>query len=392
MVSRKQYDTAKDKLLKDPSICTENRKLYREFFTFQEHKLKRMNGLPDLDSNTLTTLYQYIVQLRNVNTWFKNKPLRKITKKDIQRVYDGLEEGSIQKQKGGRYKDRVSYYNKIFKSTLFRLAGGKDELAKQVIVYTSKIDNEVRYLTEEDFRKLLAFVNKPDHLLLMWLAFDIGENITALLQLKKSDFTRELDSNKDPEYRVRLRNETLKRSRRPRSEITNYPETVTLLDAYLKPLGEEEELFKYQYRNAVKFFNRIIKHSGVVCRPNKEIPSWKDLRSSMACDLLRKGWSRDEVNARLGHAPSSSEIDKYINFFALDRHVTKKKFKETQLGKLQDEIAELRENERQLGRKLEKREKAISKILEALLADALGNEEGAEKLMSEARSLLPSEE
>lgn len=390
MVSREMYEKAKEKLLSDKKICVANKKLYREFFSFEEHKLKRMNGLSDLDTNTLRTLYQYIVQIRNVNQWFRNKPLKDITKNDIQRVYDGLEEGKIQKQKGGRYKDRVSYYNKIFKSTLFRIAGGKDALAKQVILYTTKTDNEVRFITEEDFRKILLFVNKPDHLLLMWLAFDIGENINALLQLTKDDFTRELDTNKEPEYIVRLRNETLKRSRRPRSEITNFRETVVLLDAYLAKIGEKEFLFPYGYRNAVKFFDRAVKASGVVCRPNKEKVSWKDLRSSMSCDLLKKGWSKDEVNARLGHAPSSSEIDKYVNYFALDRHVPKKKVREHEIGKLQEEINFLKESDKKLNRRIEQREKVIQLLLGTVMAEHHGSEKLSEKYLAEAFELLES--
>jgi hypothetical protein len=46
---------------------------------------------------------------------------------------------------------------------------------------------------------------------------------------------------------------------------------------------------------------------------------WKDLRSGMACHLLRNGWTSDEVNARLGHAPNSAALNCYINFMALSR-------------------------------------------------------------------------
>jgi len=47
--------------------------------------------------------------------------------------------------------------------------------------------------------------------------------------------------------------------------------------------------------------------------------SWKDLRSGMACHLLRSGWSRDEVNARLGHTAYSAALNAYINYLGLDR-------------------------------------------------------------------------
>jgi len=66
----------------------------------------------------------------------------------------------------------------------------------------------------------------------------------------------------------------------------------------------------------------------------------------MACDLLSKGWSRDEVNARLGHAPSSREIDRYINYFALDRARPKQKLHEDHLKRLTTEITQMREREK----------------------------------------------
>ena len=43
------------------------------------------------------------------------------------------------------------------------------------------------------------------------------------------------------------------------------------------------------------------------CIPGGQKVTLKDLRSSMACDLLSKGWTTDEANYRLGHKPSSRE-------------------------------------------------------------------------------------
>jgi len=84
----------------------------------------------------------------------------------------------------------------------------------------------------------------------------------------------------------------------------------------------------------------------------------------MACDLLNKGWTRDEVNARLGHKPSSLELDKYINFLALDRHQPKKKIHQHQLGKIQEELQETKDRERLYSKRLEQQSTQLQQLME----------------------------
>ena len=118
-----RYEGAKEKLLCNKDICTENRDLFREFFDFEEYKLKRMNRIARLDEACYKTLVTYVYRFKNANRWFKNKPWKELTKDDIKRVYDGLEDGLIKTRIGEPVKDTVSYYNKIFRSKPFKLAG-----------------------------------------------------------------------------------------------------------------------------------------------------------------------------------------------------------------------------------------------------------------------------
>lgn len=343
---KQNYEIKKKNLLNDKSICKENRNLFDEFFTFQERKLKRINGLSSLDDGTYRTLYKYVHILRNVNSWFKNKAWKKLTKEDIRKVYDDLEDGVITRIDGKPIKDKATYYNKVFKSKPFKLAG-KDEIARELIEVNRNGHQEVRFITEQDFRELVNNTHKIDQKLLLWLSFDLGENINSLLRLKKSDFHKQINEyTKEPEYRVNLRKDILKRSRTSRSDLTIYPETINLLDKYLSGLKDDDLLFNYKYRNAKKFFDNIVLRSKVKCIPNNEKPTWKDLRSSMACDLLKKGWTTDEVNARLGHKPSSDEINKYVNFLAIDKSTPKKKIHQFEMSKIQEEFKEERDKQK----------------------------------------------
>jgi len=350
MNNKRLYEKRKQKLLTDPMICRENRKLFEKFFVFEEYKLKRINGLSSLDEPSYKTLGDYCIRLRTVNKWFQNKPWKDIAEQDIKNVYDNLEDGKILNYKGQPFKDKVTYYNKIFKSKPFALVG-KDQIARQIIntFRPHKNNEEVRFIEMEDFQKLVDVAIQLLQKFLLWLAWDIGENINSLLQLKKKDFYRQFnDDTKMAEYRVNLPSGILKRSRKPRSELTNYPETAKLAEMILESLSDDDDVFPFQYAQAKKIFNRAVRITGIKCKPRNQKPTWKDLRSGMACHLLKSGWHTDEINARLGHQPSSKELNKYVNFLALNRHQPKKKLYDNSLAKIQKELQEEKEREKLL--------------------------------------------
>lgn len=355
------YERLKKRLLEDEGICIENRELFAEFFRFQEYKLKRMRGNSSLDENSHKTVIAYVSRLRTVNNWFGNKSWRSLTKEDIQRVYDDLEDGKITTQSGKPIRDKRSYYNLIIRSKPFEMAG-KKQLVKQVIQFAPRQSKEdVRFISEEDFRRLIEAVQKPEHRLFLWLCWDIGENARSILRLQKRDCVRQTNEHlSEPEYLINLRREILKRSRRARSEVTNYRETATYLDLHLKPLSDDSYLFDFGDGAARKVFLKAAQRVGVRCKPGGHRVTLKDLRSSMACDLLSKGWSRDEVNARLGHAPSSDEINRYVNYLALDRVRPKKKFQENQTSKLTMELAQIRDREKLTAYRLDRLQQSSS--------------------------------
>jgi integrase len=362
------YAKYKEDLLNNRNICHENIQLFKEFFDRQEYKLKRIRGLRRLDESNYKTLVGYVSKFKKVNEWFKNKAWVRLTKEDIKQVYDDLEDGKIKRENGTPYENLDdSYYSKVFKSLPFELAGKKD-IAKQVISFRTTKKKEVRFILEDDFRKIVNNAYTPINRLLLWLAFDIGENINALLQLKKIDFYKENNPHtNEPEFRVNLKEEILKRSRKPRSEITNYSETFQLLEQILPTLKDNELVFKFAYGYSKNIIDRAVERAEVRCIPNNEKVTWKDLRSGMACDLLKKGWSTDEVNARLGHSPSSDEIDKYINFLAIDRHTPKKKVQEFTVNKLKGEIEQSKERERLQALRLENVQKQMLAQQEQIL-------------------------
>lgn len=342
------YEKSKTLLLTDKSICPENRQLWKDFFELQERKLKRINNLARLDEAAYKTLIHYIGRFKNVNQWFHNKPWVSLTKEDIQRVYDNLEDGVIKNRFGKRYEDRKSYYTKVFKSKPFKMAG-KLELAEEVFEFYRPQDNsDVNYIEYEDYMKLPVATKTLSQKLLLWLAWDIGENVGSLLQLKKRDFRRQINPHtQEPEYLVQLSKEILKRSRRPRIEITNYTETTQLLDIALHDKADDEPIFCFGHRQALKFMAHCVNASGVRCMPAGKKPTFKDLRSSMCCHLLKIGWRIEEVNSRLGHSPANlSMVTRYANYLALDRHTPKAKVSDNRIQALQDHLDRYQQQEK----------------------------------------------
>jgi len=225
---------------------------------------------------------------------------------------------------------------------------GKKEFVKDVMeFYSPNKDEEVRFIEEDTFRKIVEVTIQPEQKAMLWLCWDIGENISSILRLRKRDCVRKNNNdNHEVEYLINLRKEILKRSRRPRTEIANYKETVSFLDLILRNLDDDVLIFNFGHRQAQKILDRSVKITGAKCIPKGQKVTLKDLRSSMACHLLKEGWTTDEVNARLGHKPSSKEIDKYINFLALDKKKPKKKLHDNQITKLTAELEEMKSREK----------------------------------------------
>ena len=360
------YKRRRKELLKDKSINSKNKEIIEKFLVFEEYKLKRKEGLSEVDERSYKTLYFYVSRITNINRWFNGKVWEDLTKEEIKKVIDDLEDGKITNQYGRRYTNRSLYYQ-MFQGKFFSLAG-KNHIVRDMLEEFSikgrKDTNHVRFIEEADFRKIVDCINDPIQRGLCWISWDYGENISSLVSLSRDDVKKQFNSDTgEPEYLIIFSKDKLKRSRTPRSELNNYPETVRYLDIILeniKPVDKTftnkfvknknissihapDKLFKFGWKVAEKFFRKAVEKSGVRCMPGGERVTWKDLRSSMACDLLKKGWTTDEVNSRLGHKPSSRIIDRYVSYLALDRHKPKQKVYQGSLKKLETELEKQKE-------------------------------------------------
>jgi len=139
------------------------------------------------------------------------------------------------------------------------------------------------------------------------------------------------------------------------------------------PLQDDDKLFQFEYKMADKFLKRAVGIVGAKCIPKGQPVTWKDFRSSMACNFLKQEWTVDEVNARLGHKPSSREIDKYVNFLALNRHQPKLKAYKFSMQKLESDLDAKGQELKYATEKIKRQEADIEALKKSIL--------GVEKFM-----------
>lgn len=368
---KESYQRTLKDLLENPAYCEKNRKLWASIFSRWERKLKRMNGLSDLDIRNYKTLCGAVSKFKNVNEWFKGVAWEDITEEQFKQVFNDLEDGKIKRHNGKPFEDRIGYYNKIFRSLPFEMAGKRDIAIKimEEEFFTPKIDKKVHFITEEEFKKIIDFVIQPRHKLLLWLLWDIGENVGGVLELTKNDCTRRVNlENRSIEYAINLRKDILKRSRTPRTIVSNYQETADLLDLHLSDLQQESKLFDFSIKMAEKVLRRAVRKAKVLCKPDNKHVTLKDLRSSMASHLLRNGWSIDEIKQRMGHKPSSRVLDVYVSYFAIESHKPKEKLNQNKMQELQSKINDMESREKLYIERLQKLMEEVSKIKQSLIA------------------------
>ena len=83
-----RYLKNKNKLLSDEKVNPINREIIKKFLEFEEYKLKRKEGLTEVDERSYKTLSHYITRIKTLNRWFENKDWNKLTKKDIKKLID----------------------------------------------------------------------------------------------------------------------------------------------------------------------------------------------------------------------------------------------------------------------------------------------------------------
>ena len=64
---KKRYEKKRKELLSDKKINHKNRVVMKKFLEYEEYKLKRKEGLSEVDERSCKTLYFYVGRFKNLN-------------------------------------------------------------------------------------------------------------------------------------------------------------------------------------------------------------------------------------------------------------------------------------------------------------------------------------
>lgn len=305
-------------------INPKNKALANKWIIKREEDLQNQNGYDkNAEIRYNKTMYKEISTfMPNVLLWFNHLNLEKLTAEELKEIYKKLEQGELETIKGNILKpvSRKDYYSKVFKGGFFKFIG-KEDIAKKVIQRRFSLSKEVKYLSYDNLKKILMYTKKVDHRLAFLLLFDTGVEITALLHLKKKNFQYEEDEKGDFDFKLNVGEEEVKKGRQARYMYLQLGETKKLLKEYLDTIKESDKLFNFKQAALWKALKLVvrkyqIKTSGVV----QDLVTIKDFRSGCASYMYGTlNWSVGDIKDRLGHSPSSTAIDVYINYLAKDK-------------------------------------------------------------------------
>lgn len=356
-------------------IREDNLKIAREWLDQEEERLAWATGYEkSAQVRNALTLNKDIGYLKNILYWFNDRSLHDITKEDIKQVYEGLEKGTLRTIYGKQLTpaSRNDYYKKMFKGGLFRYLN-KDGLAREVILRRFNQEPDVRFFDYDTFLKIVENTRLTSHRLAFWLAYDIGLEGKALLQLRKADFSYHEDKELGWFYRVHIPNEISKKTRTRRDVDVFFNRTNELLKPHLEQLQRDDLVFNFGLRNLEKALTTIVKKHDLRTYSTGEPITLKDFRSSVATYFLQEFYPTGFIKKRLGHSPSSPLIDRYASYLGLDERKQRKqaaqidlKNYQEQYNKLQEETRALRAQNEQLEQEVQNMREQQDKIIKAI--------------------------
>jgi len=67
MIQKERYIRRKGELFNNKSFNSNNKELIKKFLEFEEYKLKRKEGLTEVDERSYKTLNHYLSRIKNIN-------------------------------------------------------------------------------------------------------------------------------------------------------------------------------------------------------------------------------------------------------------------------------------------------------------------------------------
>lgn len=381
--SARGYKNAREAFIADKTLPAHNRELALKWVEKKEKSLYDGLNVEERKANELRvikTLTKYLFQSRNVCRWFPD--LRHVTEKELLKVKEDLFNGKLEGSQGRPITGAGDYVKKIFKGneSFFTFIGNADIANKVFSAKVRKPNDEVQYIEEVDLKKILLKVRGDANKTAIRTLFYSGLRAAEFLNLKKADFEEVREKGELKRYMVHVREETSK-SKQDRTIPLTDPQTVEDLSNMLESLTDGAYVFKNTYRRYAEVLHDAAEEARVYCRPkvNEQVlPHVHILRKSTTIYWLNNGFNSDQIKAFMGHKPSSSVIDCYLNYKGTKYTPQLDKIEAGHLQELKQELnekeAKLRAQQAQIDQSLEemkRRERDSQRRFKAMEAKLL---------------------
>lgn len=337
--SVERFSRAVERLRTDNRLPVHNRKLAYDWILLKQKEMR--NGLTlqeqaEADIRHTKTLNKYCTILTNVCYWFPD--LRRITKKELEQFKDGFNLDKIKSITGKAIKDKTDFYNKVIRSHFFKKYLGHEAIVTSVFDFKQqRRETEVEFITIDDLKEMLEHTTAPYQRVALTVLFCTGMRVGTLLNVRKRDF--EIKHNPKTRmsyYLCHIKKEYTKSKSNNTIQII-MPECNELLKNYLDKLQQDDYILPYSYSQIRKVILQTSQMAKVTTKPNNKAPHIHILRHSTPMYLLNLGYTTDQVKRVLCHKPSSTVIDKYVNYLGLDMEKQDTKVQMDEYIKVQDE-------------------------------------------------------
>lgn len=357
----KRYGRRLQSLKEDKSINLENKKVMLNFL--KDCELGKISRKPCGSAR----LMKYIYLLTRVNQMFENKPFKKLTAKDIERVITNLRKGEYKRQlvhlvKIGKNRKKlvkietdkpldmetVSDFEMIIKrlsAYIFEKGDKYQKLAGWIKPrHTIK---EIPALSREEVERLAESFNLKYKAAVMVL-FDSGARASEFLNVRIGDLTK-----REGYYIIRIKHSKTK----PRT--ISVPMCTEVLDAWLSAHPDKDnpqaQLFPITY-DALRI--RIKEQSQKILQKNVNIHLFRHSSATYYCHRL----NQYQLCYRYGWSMTSEQPQRYIDREGINEQETAQIIKSDEISSVKKENQELREDLIRLRTSYREIENALHKV------------------------------
>lgn len=278
---------------------------------------------------------------------FFDKPLNKLTEKDMEKLIKALNENKLHKQNGEPYSEQVKSNLKITLISFLRHALKENQKFHKLTdwISTQFKKTEIVELSEEEIKSMLNKCITLRQKVLIALLFDSGCRIEEFLNIRVEDV---IEVKGDvPYYKIRVREEFSKTQGRTISLLWKY--TTPILREWLDecPSKLQEPLFPSTYDGCRKTLYKISKRA-----LNKKV-NLHLLRHSSATYYASRGFDYFQLCKRFGWQIGSDVPHGYIHKSGLKEKEVVEKFKKESIEDLENEFEKMKEYNKQKNDELE---------------------------------------